>query len=491
MSQDILDRFRPLFYPRGVIMTGVSQHPGKFGSVALHNLIRFGYQGEIFGINREGLECYGHRTYTAIGDVPKGRADLAFICTPAKINPDLLRQCHDRGVRAAFVASGGYAEGGPDGVARQRELIELADELGITLAGPNGQGLISTPVSMCAQITAPFPPPGPISAVSQSGNLATSFMNYGVLSGIGFSKVVSAGNSAQLGIADYLEYFAVDPETEVSLVYMENLDDGRRFLDAARAHTAKKPLVVLRGGTTDQGTRAASSHTGALASNARVFDGACRQAGITRATTLEEAYETAASFAVQPLPRGRRTLVFTVAGGWGVLTSDAIALAGLELIPLPDDLKSEIDKLVPPLWSKNNPIDLAGGETRDTIPQVLELAASHSDVDAIVYLGIGTQDGQGQAFRSGKFYPDHGLDRMAGFHQRQDLRYGTAAAEASAKHGKPILIATDLVYTDREYGNAGPTGVKQSGRLCYQSGHRAVRVLSHMVRYSEFLQRRA
>ena len=180
---------------------------------------------------------------------------------------------------------------------------------------------------------------------------------------------------------------------------MEKLDDGRRFLDAARAHTAKKPLVVLRGGTTDQGTRAASSHTGALASNARVFDGACRQAGITRATTLEEAYETAASFAVQPLPRGRRTLVFTVAGGWGVLTSDAIALAGLELIPLPDDLKSEIDKLVPPLWSKNNPIDLAGGETRDTIPQVLELAASHSDVDAIVYLGIGTQDGQGQAFR--------------------------------------------------------------------------------------------
>ena len=182
--------------------------------------------------------------------------------------------------------------------------------------------------------------------------------------------------------------------------------------------------------------------------------------------------------------------MFTVAGGWGVLTSDAIAREGLELIPIPGDLKTEIDKLVPPRWSKNNPIDLAGGETRDTIPQILELAASHPEVDAIIYLGIGIQDGQGQAFRSGKFHPDHGLERMAAFHQSQDRRYGTAAAEASSRHSKPILIATDLVYTDRYYGNAGPLGVKESGRLCYQSGNRAVRALGHMVRYSEYRQRR-
>lgn len=490
MSQDTLDRFRPLFYPRGIILTGVSQHPGKFGSVALHNLLRFGYRGDVFPINREAVECYGHKTYTSISDVPQDRADLVFVCTPAKINPDLLRQCHERGVRAAFVASGGYSEAGPDGALLQRELVELADELGIVLAGPNGQGVVSTPVSMCAQITAPYPPAGPISAASQSGNLASSFMNYGVLSGIGYSKVVSAGNSARLGIAEYLDYFAVDPETKVSLVYMESLEDGRRFLESARGHTLRKPLVILRGGITAQGTRAASSHTGALASNARVFDGACRQAGVTRAETLEEAYETAASFATQPLPRGRRTLIFTVAGGWGVLTSDAIAHEGLELIALPPDLKAEIDKLVPPRWSRNNPIDLAGGETRDTIPQVLKLAAGHPDVDAIIYLGIGIQDGQGEAFRSGKFHPDYGLDRMAAFHQSQDHRYGTAAAEASAEHGKPIMVATDLVYTDREYGNAGPLGVKKTGRLCYQSGHRAVRVLGHMVRYSEYLQRR-
>jgi acetyltransferase len=483
-------RFEPLFSPRGVIVTGVSQHPGKFGTVAFHNLLRYGYRGKIFPINREGLESFGHKTYKRVADVPSGEADLVFVCTPAKINPDLLRECAAVGVRAAFVASAGYGEAGEDGRALQDELVALADELGITLAGPNGQGLISTGVSMCAQIVAPYPPPGPISMASQSGNLGSSFMNYGCLTGVGFSKGISCGNSAQLQLADYLEYYAEDPETAVSLAYMEGVEDGRHLLDVARAHTRRKPLVMLRGGATDLGKRAASSHTGAMASNEGIFAGVCRQAGITRATNVEDAFEAAATFATQPLPEGRRTLIFTVAGGWGVLTADACVAAGLEVIPLPDDLRARIDEMVPPRWSRNNPIDLAGGETRDTIPEILELAASHPDVDAIVYLGIGIQAAQAQAFKSGEFYPGHGLDRMAEFHERQDRRYGTAAAEASERHHKPILVATDLIYTDRAYGNAGPLGVTESGRLCYQSGHRAVRALSHLMRYAEYRKRR-
>jgi acetyltransferase len=486
---DVVERFRPLFYPRGIIITGVSQHPGKFGTVAFHNLLRYGYQGELFPLNREGVESFGRKTYTKISEVPKGAAELVFICTPTQINPDLLRQCAEVGVRAAFVASAGYGEAGPEGRTQQDELVALAEQLGIVLAGPNGQGLISTPVSMCAQIVAPYPPPGPISMASQSGNLGSSFMNYGCLTGVGFSKGISCGNSAQLALADYLEYFAADPETTVSLAYLEGVEDGRRFFEVARAHSARKPLVVLRGGVTESGKRAASSHTGAMASDDRVFEGVCRQAGITRAATVEDAFEAAATFATQPLPRGRRTLVFTVAGGWGVLTSDACIAAGLELIPLPDDLRAAIDKMVPPRWSRNNPIDLAGGETRDTIPEILELAASHPEVDAIVYLGIGIQAAQAQAFKSGEFYPEHGLDRMAEFHERQDRRYGTAAAEASERHQKPILVATDLVYTDRGYDNAGPLGVQESGRLCYQSGHRAIRALSHMLRYAEYRKR--
>ena len=488
---DLLERFRPLFYPRGVVITGVSQHPGKFGTVAFHNLLRFGYQGELFPLNREGVESFGHRTYRKVSEVPHGAADLVVVCTPTQVNPELLRECAAIGVRAAFVASGGYGEAGPEGRVRQDELVALADELGMVLAGPNGQGLISTAVSMCAQIVPPYPPAGPISMASQSGNLGTSFMNYGVLSGTGFSKGISCGNSAQLALADYLEYFAQDPDTTVSLAYLEGVEDGRRFLDVARAHCREKPLVVLRGGVTESGKRAASSHTGAMASDDRIFSGVCRQAGITRARSVEEAYEAAASFATQPLPKGRRTLIFTVAGGWGVLAADACVEQGLEVIPLPEDLRAAIDERVPPRWSRSNPIDLAGGETRDTIPEILELAAAHPDVDAIVYLGIGIQAAQAQAFRSGPYYPEHGLDRMAEFHERQDRRYGSAAAEASERHQKPILVATDLVYTDRAYGNAGPLGVSESGRLCYPSAHRAIRALAHLVRYGEYRQRLA
>ncbi len=485
---NVVDRFRPLFHPRGIIVTGVSTHPGKFGTVAFHNLRSRGYEGEIFPINREGVESFGRPTYKSVSEVPKGRADLAFICTPNQINEDLLRECAKVGVRAAFVASAGYGES-EDGREMEQRLVALGEELGVLIAGPNGQGLISTPVSMCAQIVAPYPPAGPISIASQSGNLLSSYMNYACLSGIGVSKAISCGNSAQLELADYLEYFAQDDETAVSLSYLEGVEDGRRFLDVARAHTARKPLVVMRGGVTSAGKSAASSHTGALASDDKIFSGVCRQAGISRTRSVEEAYELAASFASQPLPRGPRTLVFTVAGGWGVLTADACVEAGLDLIPLPDDLRKSIDDMVPSRWSRGNPIDLAGGETRETIPEVLEHMAAHPQVDAIIYLGIGIQAAQAQMFRSGPFWPDHGLDRIGGFHESQDRRYALAAAESSERHGVPILIASDLVYTDRDYGNSGPLGVRESGRLCHPSGHRAIRTLAHMVRYAAYRKR--
>ena len=481
---DVLERLRPLFYPRGIILTGVSSHPGKFGAVTYHNLLRFGFKGELFPVNREGAEILGRPTYRSISDIPEGRADLAFLCTPNRLNEELLRECAGLGVKAAFVASAGYSEAGEEGRKLEESLVQLANQLGIVIAGPNGQGVVSTAVSMCAQIAPPYPPSGPISMASQSGNIGASFMNYGVLTGVGFSKGISCGNSAQLELADYLEYFSEDPETRVSLAYLEGVEDGRRFLEVARAHSIRKPLVVLRGGVTERGKSAASSHTGALASDDQIFAGVCRQAGILRAQNVEDAYELAASFACQPLPKGPRTLVFTVAGGWGVLTADACLQAGLELIPLPEDLREQIDRMVPARWSRGNPIDLAGGETRDTIPELLDRMAAHPDVDAIVYLGIGIQAAQGHAFSSGALHPDHGLDRIADFHTKQDRRYALAAAEASERHQKPILVASDLVYTDRAYGNAGPLGVKESGRVAYASGHRAVRALSQMVAYS-------
>jgi acetyltransferase len=482
----VLERFRPLFHPRGIVIAGASSHPGKFGFSAYHNLLCFGYDGEIFPVNREGGEVLGRPTLRDFAQVPEGRADLVFVCTPPRVNVEVLRACAKQGVRAAFVAAGGYRESGEEGAALERELVAAADELGLVLAGPNGQGLVSTARSMCAQIVAPYPPPGRISVVSQSGNLVSAFGNHAVASGVGISKAVSAGNSAQTGVADYLDYLAEDPETSVGLVYLEGLADGRRFADAVRGFTARKPLVLVKGGAAAEGQRAARSHTGALASDDRVFDGVCRQLGALRAPTVEEAFEWAASFATQPLPRGRRIAVFSTVGGSGVLAADACAAAGLELIPLPEEIRTAIDALVPARWSRNNPIDLAGGETRDTIPEALDIVCRHPDVDAVVYLGIGIQSAQAGVLKTGPFYPEHGLERIVAFHERQDRRYAAAAREASERHRKPVLVATELAQTDRHDQNPGPRGVREEGRYCHVSAHRAIRALRALTDYAEF-----
>ncbi len=482
------EQFHALFDPQGIVVAGASTHPGKFGFVSLHNILTSGYEGAVFATNREGAEVLGVRTVTDIAELPNGRADLAFVCTPAAANLDLLRACAAKGIRAAFITSAGYGEAGTEGVRAQAELVALAEQLGVMVVGPNGQGVVSTPAKLCAQIVAPYPPAGRIGVASQSGNFVSSFLNYAAQTGVGISRAVSAGNAAAVTVADFLDFYAGDPATDVGLAYLEGVADGRAFFDRVRAVAARQPLVLIKGGATAGGQRAAASHTGSLATDDRVFDGACRQAGITRAATVEEAFEAAATFATQPLPAGPRTVVVSTAGGWGVVTADAIAATALELMVLPEDLLAAVDELLPPRWSRNNPVDMAGGETRDTVPAILELIASHPDVDAVIYLGLGIQSNQARMMRAGPFWPEHGLERIVAYHERQDTRFAEAAAEVSDATGKPILTATELAVTDPT--NAGPATVRTSGRLCYASANRAVTALDHLWRRARFLQRR-
>jgi len=479
----------PLFEPRGVIVAGASSHPGKFGFVALHNILAGGYEGKVGATNLEGTPVLGVDTVASVDDLPDGPWDLVFVCTPAAANPDLLRACARRGVRAAFLTSAGYGEAGEQGRNAERELVALADELGVLVAGPNGQGVVSTPARLCAQIVAPNPPPGRIAIASQSGNFVSSFENWASQTGVGVSRAVSAGNAAAIGIGDYLGWYAQDDATAVSLAYIEGVSDGRALAACLARVTKDKPVVIVKGGATAGGQRAAASHTGSLASDERVFAGVCRQHGVTLAATIEEAFEAAATFATQPLPAGPRTAVVTTAGGWGVVTADAITRdRSLVLAALPDDLRAAIDEHLPPRWSRNNPIDLAGGETRDTIPLVLELTARHPDIDAIVYLGLGIQSNTARMAREGGFYPDYGLDRIVAYHERQDARFAQAAADISDATGKPILTATELAVAFPD--NPGPATVRATGRLCYASANRAVTALGHLWRYAQFRRAR-
>ncbi len=482
-------QFRALFEPKGVVVAGASSHPGKFGFVSIHNLLAAGYGGAVFGTNLAGEEVLGVRTVADVAELPDGAADLVFVCTPASVNPALLRACAAKGIGAAFITSAGYGEAGEEGRQAEAALVALADELGMLLAGPNGQGVVSTPAKLCAQIVAPVPPPGGIGIASQSGNFVSSFQNLARASGVGVSRAVSAGNAAAVGVADYLEWYATDEATTVALAYVEGIVDGRSLLARCAEVAERKPLVLLKGGATAGGARAAASHTGALAANDKIFDGACRKAGLTRAANVEEAFEAAATFATQPLPGGPNVVVVTTVGGWGVITADAIVRDGrLRLLELPAELLAEIDRKLPPRWSRNNPVDCAGGETRDTIPDVLQIVAGHPSVDAVIYLGIGIQSNQARLMREGPFYPDHGLERIVAYHERQDARFAEAADEISRATGKPILTATELATADP--GNAGPATVRATGRLCYPSGNRAVTALGHLYRYAEFRRTR-
>jgi acetyltransferase len=210
------EQFAALFDPRGVVIAGASTHPGKFGFVSLHNVLSHGYPGRVFATNLEGSPVLGLDTLRSLDELPEGAADLIFVCTPKGANPDLLRTAAAKGVRAAFLTSAGYGESGEQGRADEAALVALCEELGILLAGPNGQGVVSTPASLCAQIVAPYPPAGHIGVASQSGNFVSSFMNWSCATGVGISRAVSAGNAAATGVADYLTHYAQDPHCVAS-----------------------------------------------------------------------------------------------------------------------------------------------------------------------------------------------------------------------------------------------------------------------------------
>ena len=480
------EHYRALFTPRAIVVVGASSHPGKFGFVSLHNILSSKFAGKVYATNLQNEMILGIQTVSSIDDLPLNEIDLAFFCTPASANPQLLQQCSARGIRAAFIASAGYREAGSTGEQAERDLVQLAADLNMLIAGPNGQGVVSTPVSMCAQIVGPYPPKGEISVASQSGNFVSSFLNYSRQTGVGIARAISAGNAAQISVGDYLTWFAQDDETRVSLAYIESINDGKALESSFALATQNKPLVVVKGGATESGSRAAQSHTGALASNDKIFDGLCRSTGATRARTVEEGFDIAASFASQPLPRGNRVVVLTTVGGWGVVTADAIAQDGvLDLITLPIELIKSLDELLPPRWSRNNPIDCAGGETRDTIPAILDMVCAHEQVDAVIFLGLGIQSNQARMMSEGHFYPDHGLERIVAYHRKQDQRFAQASAECSNKYNKPVLVATELAVADPL--NPGPATVRESGRLCYPSGTRAATALGHMFRYSHFI----
>ena len=398
--------FAALFEPRGVVVAGASGHPGKFGFVALHNILRRGYAGAVFATNRDGGEILGLAGRDRRSTTSRTAPPISSSCARRRARtPSSCARARGRACGPRSSTSAGYGEAGDEGrgaEARARGARGRARDR--CSRGRTGRASSRRPSALCAQIVAPYPPPGRIGIASQSGNFVSSFLNYAVADR---RRREPGGLGGQRGrgrrCADYLEYFADDPRPRSALAYVEGVATAARSSTRLRAVTARKPLVLLKGGATaGRAARRGVAHRRARQRRPRLrrhVPPGRRARGPRRSRRRS-----------RPRPRSRRSrcragptvAVVTTAGGWGVVDRRRDRpVRARRCSPLPDDLRAAIDAKLPPRWSRNNPIDLAGGETRDTIPEVLELVAGHPDVDAVVYLGLGIQSNQARLMRTG------------------------------------------------------------------------------------------
>lgn len=377
-----LNRF---FNPRSITVIGASRSPQKLGYVVLDNLQRARYQGGLYAVNPNIERVLGLHSYASVLDIDEV-PDLAILAVPAAAVLSALDECGRKGVRAAVVITAGFRETGPEGAAVERELVECAQRYGMRLIGPNSVGIINAAIGMNATFAETTPLQFDVSMLSQSGAVATAILDWARSIDLGFAKFVSLGNMADLNDVDCLDYLGDDPETKIIIGYLEGITDGRRFMDVARRVTASKPVILIKVGTTGGGARAASSHTGALASSDAIVDGAFRQVGIVRAATMAELFDYTLCFSFSTLPRGPRVGVVTNAGGPAVMASDAIERVGLKLAPLSRDTMLALKERLPAAAATINPVDLLGDAGADRYQFALEALVADDTVDSLLVL---------------------------------------------------------------------------------------------------------
>ena len=374
-----------LFNPRSIAVIGASHDPMKVGNVVLNNLIRHKFRGRLCPVNPSGGEILGLKAYPTVSAIGND-TDLAVIAVPARIVPGSLRECAAAGIRSAVILSAGFKEAGKEGTRLEEELRTISKEQNIRILGPNCLGLINTANSMNATFAADMLPKGQIAFFSQSGAMGIAIMDWAIGNEIGFSKFISLGNKADLSEIDFIEYFIDDPDTDIILGYLEDVVDGKRFMDVAHKATRIKPVVLLKSGGTEAGARAASSHTGALAGSDVAFDAAFRQTGIIRAQGVQDLFDTALAFVGGKVPAGNGLLVITNAGGPGIIAADTAERLGVELPHMTRESIAAMAPKLPPNASVFNPVDVIGDATSERYAAVIEQAAKDPNIDGMLVI---------------------------------------------------------------------------------------------------------
>lgn len=484
-------RLGKLFHPRSVAFVGASAQLGKWGQNLFSITVAKGFPGEVYLVNPRGGEIAGRPVYRTVAEIP-GEVDLAVVTIPAARVPDLIPQFQEKGIPSMVLITSGYAEVGEEGRAAERELMDQARAADILVLGPNTMGICNPHVRFYCTGSHVWPEPGDTAVVAQSGNMGAQLLAFAENQGIGIRGFAGSGNEAMITIEDYLEAFEADATTRNVLLYLESVKNGRRFFEVARRMGREKPIILLKGGRTGAGGKAAASHTGALAGDNRVFEAVCRQAGIVTAEYPMDLLDLSAAFSSLPLPRGGRVAIMTLGGGWGVVTSDLCAEHGLEVPALSPAVCAAIDEILPPYWSRGNPVDIVGEQEERVAIGVLEALMAWDGCDAVINLGImGRTTLLGRLVDSTAQADPHadpafltGLkERLAAF----ERDYVRRCVDLMTRHEKPIYGVT--ISFDQAEKTVRPVADAACNGVFYPTPERAVKALSAMCAYRRFRNR--
>lgn len=477
-----------LFYPKSVAFVGASSQLGKWGHMLLSNTISGGYKGDVYFVNPKSGQIAGRPVYPSVLDIP-GNVDLAVVTIPSGLVLDLIPQFQTKKIRYMLLITSGFGETGKEGKQLEKELVKRATDAGILILGPNTMGICNPHIDFFCTGTAVNPLAGSTAVVAQSGNMGTQLLAFAEKQGIGIRAFSGSGNEAMITIEDYLNGFEVDPLTRIVMLYIESVKNGRRFFESALRVGKTKPIVLLKGGQTAAGNKAASSHTGAMASDSRVFNAVCKQAGIIKVEQPMDLLDLAAAFSSLPLPKGNRVAIMTLGGGWGVVTADLCAGLGLEIPVLSEHILDTIDKILPPYWSRANPIDLVG-ENDESIPlTVLEELLKWDGCDGVINLGIlgrriffrRLADSIEKADPScSKSFLESAVESLNLYEQK----YIRCITKLMDQYHKPVY-GVGLLTDENDYTVYRVKDSKHKA-VFYETPERAVKAFSKMVEYYKF-----
>ncbi|HVP43287.1 MAG TPA: bifunctional acetate--CoA ligase family protein/GNAT family N-acetyltransferase [Terriglobales bacterium] len=443
-----------LFAPRSVAVIGATEKAGTVGRAVLWNLITSPFGGSVFPVNPNRPHVLGIRSYPGIKDVPES-VDMAVVITPAETVPGVIRDCAERGVRAAIVISAGFKETGPAGVELEQKVLYEARRGRMRIVGPNCFGVMAPPRGLNATFSHAIAHPGRIAFVSQSGALCAAVLDWSLREQVGFSAFASIGSMLDVGWGDLIYYLGDDPRTSAIMLYMESVGDARSFLSAAREVALTKPIIIIKAGRTEAAAQAAASHTGSLTGSDEVLHAAFRRSGVLRVDTIADLFHMAEVLAKQPRAKGNKLAIVTNAGGPGVLASDALMAGGGELAVLQPQTIEELSQFLSPHWSHSNPVDTIGGATAEVYARALRAVAKDPNADALLPILVA-----------------HG---MADTTQAAEIIKGFAG-----ELGKPIL-ASWMGGADVE---AGEHILNSANIPAYPYPETAARMFNYLWRYS-------